>query len=169
MRPSTLFIVTAAALLCACGGGHAPAGPAVPPSTGKSYVVWPVSNGTVTVYRFDGGTRGAAVGTTQTDKAGAFELHLSAPATGPLLVVVSSGSYSEPATGTPVFVDGYELSAAVPAKVRAAGDAIAGLLVSPVSHLVVHLAAKYVRSGASIRRLGQRWTWPQYLAAGSQT
>src|SRR5712691_533355 len=150
MRSSTLFIVAVAALLGACGGGHAPVGPVAPPTPGKSYVVWAVSNGTVTAYRFDGGTRGSAVGTAQTDKAGAFELHLNAPATGPLLVVVSSGSYTEPATGTPVLVDGYELCAPVPAKVRAAGDTIAGLLVSPVSHLVVQLAAKYASSGATI-------------------
>src|SRR5258708_34740402 len=88
MRSSSLFIFAlAAAIDGACGGGHAPADPVAPPSDAKSYVVWPVSNGTVTAYRFDGGTPGAAVGTAQTDKTGAFDLRLNAPATGPLLVV----------------------------------------------------------------------------------
>ena len=117
MRSSTLFIVALAALHGACGGGHAPSGTFTPPS-GKSYVVWPISNGTVTAYRFDGSTRGAAVGTARTDGGGAFELRLMATATDQVLLVVSSGSYVEPATGTPISMDGYELTALLPAVTR---------------------------------------------------
>ena len=149
MRSSALISIALAGL-AACGGGRAPIEPVTPPQGAKSLVVWPVSNGTVTAYRFDAATRGAAIGTAQTDSSGAFELKLNAPATGPLLVVVSAGAYTEPATGTPVLVDGYELTAVVSSKVRAAGDAIGGLVVSPVSHLVAQLVPRYVSAGATV-------------------
>src|SRR6267143_6328357 len=145
MRSSS-FIVALAALNGACGGGHAPSG-TFPPPSGKSYVVWPISNGTVTAYRFDGSTRGAAVGTARTEGGGAFELRLTATATDQVLLVVSSGSYVEPATGTPISMDGYELTALLPAATRLPGDSVAGVLISPVSDLVAKLSANLVTQG----------------------
>lgn len=139
-------------LLAACGGGLL-TGQQAPPDGGTtgtptSFVVWPVAQGAVTVFELDAtGVRGKAIGSTTTDASGGFDLHLAAPSTLPLLLVVSSGSFTEPATGTTVRVDGNELTAQVPPKVRVSGDALAGVLVSPLSHLSARLASYYVNGG----------------------
>ena len=128
----------------ACGGGRLPyvAEPDAGPTSGKgSFVAWPVTAGTVTAYRLDSsGQRAATVGTAQTDSTGAFALRLTGSTTGPLLVVVSSGSFIEPATGTAVHIEGAELTAMLPSATRVAGDLLAGVLVSPVSHMTAQFA-----------------------------
>src|SRR5437868_13012509 len=146
MRRSALTSI-AVVTLTACGGGHAPTVQQPSPTTAKAYVAWPVTQGTVTAYRFDGANRGAAVGTAQTDNSGAFQLQLTATSTDQLLLVVSSGSYTEVATGTPISLVGYELTAVLPAATRLPGDAISGVLISPVSHLVTQLSAYFTAQG----------------------
>jgi hypothetical protein len=152
MRSSILIFLALGAV--ACGGGQAPTAAPQSPDAGtvttQSHVIWPVSNGTVTAYRFDGAVRGAAIGTSQTDDSGAFDLKLDAPATGPLLVAVSSGAYIEPATGTPVLVQGYELTTVVASKVRATGESVPAVVVSPISHLATQLVPKFVGAGATV-------------------
>ena len=99
-------------LLFGCGGG-----PSLSLSsstkTGTSGTAYAAQSGTVTAYRLDSnGQRGAQVGTAQTDANGSFELKLTLPSTGPLLISVSSGSYVEPATGTLVNLNGNEITVA---------------------------------------------------------
>src|SRR5438128_511263 len=88
----------------ACGGGRLPyvAEPDGGTNAGKtSSVAWAVAAGTMTAYRLDpGGQRAASIGTAQTEATGAFALRLTNSTTGPVLVVISSGSFIEPATGT---------------------------------------------------------------------
>lgn len=143
MRSTALIFAS----LVACGGGHVPTLRASQPTTAKSYVVWPVNGGTVTAYRFDGAVRGAAVGSAKTDSEGSFQLQLNSTSTSQVLLAVSSGSYTEPATGTPIDLAGYELTAVLPSAMRLPGDGVAGVLVSPVSHLVAQLSAYFVAQG----------------------
>ena len=144
LRSLTLFFTA----LTACGGGRLPQS-AQPDAGGTggngSQVAWPVAAGAVTAYRLDAsGLRAATVGAAQTDAAGAFALRLTASTTGPLLIVVSSGSFIEPATGSAVRLEGAELTALLPEATRVAGDFMGGVLVSPVSHLTAQLAFFYV-------------------------
>src|SRR5438128_96698 len=148
-RSSYPTVLAVALAVAACGGGP---GLSVPSraknGSGSSATAYMVPNGTVTAYRLDGAAqRGPAVGTTTADPNGVFQLKLTEPTTGPLLIAVSAGSYVEPATGTPVNLSGGELTAIAPSQVRVAGDVIGGVVVSPVSHLVAQLAARYVRGG----------------------
>src|ERR1700730_6484630 len=135
----------------ACAGGPGLSDSSRPKTgSGSSSTAYMVPGGTVTAYRVDSDAqRGPAVGTATTDANGAFQLKLTEPTTGPLLIAVSTGSYVEPATGTPVNLSGGELTAMARSQVRVSGDVIDGVVVSPISHLVAQLAARYVRSGGA--------------------
>src|SRR5437879_6024096 len=137
-RLSYLARVAVVGTIAACGGG--PDVSVSPPSktiAGLSATAYPVANGAVRAYRLNNiGQRGPAIGTTTTDANGAFQLQLTESTSAPLLIAVSSGSYVEPATGTPVSLAGSELTALAPSRVRVAGDVLTGLVISPVSHLV---------------------------------
>src|SRR5438132_10816820 len=150
LHRSPQTIVLAVALAVACGGGPGLSVSSPPKNgTGNSSTAYMVPSGTVMAYRLDGAARrGQAVGTATTDANGIFQLKVTEPTTGPLLIAVSAGRYVEPATGTPVNLSGGELTAIAASKVRVAGDVIGGVVVSPVSHLVAQLAARYARSNA---------------------
>src|SRR5437763_12056012 len=145
-------IVLAAVLTAtACGGGPGLSDSSRPKNgSGSSSTAYMVPGGTVTAYRVDSDAqRGPAVGTATTDANGAFQLKLTEPTTGPLLIAVSTGSYVEPATGTPVNLSGGEVTAIAPSQVRVAGDVIGGIVVSAVSHLFAQLVARFVPAGGS--------------------
>jgi len=146
-RSAHKIVLAVTLAVAACGGGPG-LSVSTPPKngSGSSATAYMVPNATVTAYRLDGAAqRGPAVGTAVGDANGVFQLKLTEPTTGPLLVAVSAGSYVEPATGTPVNLSGGELIAIAPSQVRVAGDVIGGVVVSPVSHLIAHLAARYAQ------------------------
>src|SRR6266478_3216502 len=152
-RSAHPIVFAIALVVAACGGGPGlSVSSRAKNGSGSSATAYLVPNGTVTAYRLEGAAqRGPAVGTATADPNGVFQLKLTEPTTGPLLIAVSAGSYVEPATGTPVNLSGGELTAIAPSQVRVAGDVISGVVVSPVSHLVAQLAARYVRAnGVSV-------------------
>src|SRR3989441_4487264 len=152
-RSAHKIVLAVTLAVAACGGGPG-LSVSTPPKngSGSSATAYMVPNATVTAYRLDGAAqRGPAVGTAVGDANGVFQLKLTEPTTGPVLIAVSAGSYVEPATGTPVNLSGGELTAIAPSQVRVAGDVISGVVVSPVSHLVAQLAARYARAnGVSV-------------------
>jgi hypothetical protein len=141
-RRLTVLVIGLAVL--SCGGGHLTGQQPAPDggsTVSTSFVAWPVVSGLVTAYAIDAaGARSNVLGTATTDTSGGFALQLSTPTTGPILLALSSGSYTEPATGTPISVQGAELTALLPSAVRVVGDQINGALISPVSHLSAALA-----------------------------
>src|SRR6266478_6035909 len=141
------IVFAIALVVAACGGGPGlSVSSRAKNGSGSSATAYLVPNGTVTAYRLEGAAqRGPAVGTATADANGIFQLKLTEPTTGPLLIAVSAGSYMEPATGTPVNLSGGELTAIAASRVRVAGDVIGGVVVSPVSHLIAHLAARYAQ------------------------
>lgn len=98
-RASLAAVCFAVLAIGSCGGG----GGSVPPErpagnlTGVAYDGH-IVNGAVSVYSFDGGTRGELIATTSTDASGFFGLDIN-PKAGPLLVEVTGGSYTEEASG----------------------------------------------------------------------
>ena len=102
----TSHLLASILLSTACGGGKIATGQ-IPdggfPPGAPSFVAGPVIDSTVTAYTVDGNLRrDTAAGTAQTDASGSFTLKLSMTTTTQLLLVASSGSYTEPATGTPI-------------------------------------------------------------------
>lgn len=147
-RIRAVAAVVAALLVVAspgCGGG-APVEPKGESSgivSGR--VVLPVTNGTVTVFKLDSSTvkRGEALGSATTDDTGAFSV--SVPAyNGPMLVVASTGNYTEPATGTAAKLDGFELTHIIAS--YKSGTHADGVLVSPIATLATSLATHRVRN-----------------------
>src|SRR2546426_5739406 len=133
-RSAHKIVLAVTLAVAACGGGPG-LSVSTPPKngSGNSATAYMVPNATVTAYRLVGAAqRGPAVGTAVGDANGVFQLKLTEPTTGPLLVAVSAGSYVEPATGTPVNLSGGELIAIAPSQVRVAGDVIGGGGRSPV-------------------------------------
>lgn len=149
------LVVLVAALLAALAAGFGCGGrPSVQPPPADLGVVagrvfkGPVSNSTVTVYRLDGATRGANVGSATTDADGAFRVPVGT-ATGPFIVVASGGSFVDEATGVTVQLNSAELTALVPAfEVETKLEA---LRITPVSHLAATLALRWVANeGATL-------------------
>src|SRR3954471_20977890 len=146
---STLAVVGAVMVTSGCGGGPRLSFSSQPRNGRPSTTAYAVASGNVTAYRVaTDGSRGSVVGTATTDQNGVFQLKLTQPTTGPLLISVSSGTYVEPATGTTVNLSGGELTAIAGSQVHVAGDSVGGVLVSPVSHLVAQLATRRVRTGS---------------------
>src|SRR3954462_10964915 len=147
---TTLPLGLAAAVLVttSCGGGPDLIFASRARNRGPSATAYAVSNRNGTAYRLGSdASRGAIVGNATTDQNGVFHPKLSQPTTGPLLISVSSGTYIEPATATAVNLSGGEITAIAASQVHVAGDVISGVLVSPVSHLVAHVAPRRVRIG----------------------
>src|SRR3954470_2394146 len=147
---TTLPLVLAAAMLVttSCGGGPDLIFASRARNRGPSATAYAVSSGNVTAYRVaTDGIRGSVVGTATTDQNGVFQLKLTQPTTGPLLISVSSGTYIEPATATAVNLSGGEITAIAASQVHVAGDVIGGVLVSPISHLVAQIVTRRVRAG----------------------
>src|SRR5437763_16543436 len=118
---TTLPVASAAALLVttSCGGGPDLSLSSRGRNRGPSTTAYAVSNGTVTAYRLEtDANRGAVVGTATTDQNGIFQLKLTQPTTGPLLISISSGTYVEPATGTVVNLSGGEITAITASQVH---------------------------------------------------
>src|SRR5215471_2133284 len=139
----------------ACGGGgsisnHPRGGAGINGFVFKG----PVSNGKVTAYKMDDAfRRGDALVSADTDGNGAFNLSLPAYS-GHLLLVANSGTYTEEAIGVSAALDGSEMDAVIPS--YAPGTTIDGVLISPVSHLVVVLANFWVQhEGKSVRNAAE--------------
>ncbi len=117
-----------------------------------------VTNGTVTAYQVDAQLqRGAALGSATTNEAGAFTIDLPSY-NGPLLIVASSGTYTEEAIGFPVTLDGHELALVVPD--YKSGSNVENLRVTPVSTFVAGAASFHVqKKGADLATaVGEAWT-----------
>lgn len=134
------------AVVASCGGG-------VIPKTGGtaqgavSGVVFkgPVANGTVRAVRLSSALeRGDELVSGTTNEAGEFELKLP-PYSGPLLIVASSGTYTEEAIGLGVKLDGNELTALIPN--YTGGAVVTGLRLTPVSSLATAFALHHARAG----------------------
>ena len=153
-----------AMLTLGCGAGTLPtlASTDGGVAASSSHVYWPVAQGTVTAYRVgtDGG-RFETVATASTDATGKFSLVPAQSQNGAVLVVVSGGSYLEPATGTSIRLGpGDELIALLPTRVRVAGEPLEQVVVSPISHLAAGLTVFYMHgSGLDVDQAQTKaWT-----------
>lgn len=128
-----------------CGGGAPvePKGDSSGVVAGR--VVLPVAGGTVTVFKLDASTvkRGEALGSATTDETGAFSVSIPAY-NGPLLVVASTGNYTEAALGAAAKLDGFELTYVLPS--YKSGGRVDRVFVSPISTFATALATHRVRN-----------------------
>jgi hypothetical protein len=148
MRSSALISIAFVAAL-GCGTGIPAYLDPTDAGTGShSLTAWAINAGIVTAYEVDAtGGRGASVASAPTNKDGTFNLSLSTTTNSALLIVVTGGSYVEPATGTSIRLGpGDELTALLHTRVRIAGDSLESIVVSPISHLAAVLTVFFMHS-----------------------
>lgn len=154
------FIVSAALIICAlslvgCGGGgggsssgSTPDPPILPPTTkitgtgSKS----PVSGATVTAYKIVNALKDAVLGSTKTGATGSYTLDLGTY-TGPVLLEMSGGTYTDEATGNP--------NATIPvgAPLRALVSNVSGTVsvaITPLTELACQLAGSSLNPTAIV-------------------
>jgi hypothetical protein len=156
MRNSIALVLSL--LLAACGGGSGAGGSACDTcSTGSSIPVGTVSgasfdgliiNGTVRVYDFTTGAKGALLGSAQTDGNGLYSLSLQVE-TRPVLIEVTGGYYVEEAGTIPA-----NISLSSNHKLTAVANYTTGatlaVAVTTYSHLAAGLAAYQIKNGAAV-------------------
>lgn len=132
-------------VVASCGGGVIPKlGGTAQGSISGVVFKGPVAAGVVRALKLSATLeRGAELASATTDADGAFEMKLP-PYSGPLLIVASSGTYTEEAIGLGVKLDGNELTALVAS--YTGGAVISGLRVTPISTLASSLTIFHVQS-----------------------
>ncbi len=126
-----------------CGGGNIPKAVGVAAGNISGVAIkGPVVAGVVKILKMSATMeRGDELASGTTDAAGAFSLPLPIY-NGPLLVVVSSGTYTEEAIGLGVKLDGHELTALIPD--YKGGAKLEGVRATPISTLAVAFTSFHV-------------------------
>lgn len=129
--------------LAACGGGGSGSSGTPPPPTqgtiSGTAVKGPVSGGTVTAYAITNGTMGAQIGSATTDSSGNFTISIGTY-TGPVMLQMTGGSYTDEATGTTMSMLSGDAITAVMQTV-AAGSTTTGIQMTPLTAMAQTMAA----------------------------
>ena len=103
-----------------------------------------MSSGTMTAYAVNGGTMGAAIGSSPVDASGNFTISMGAHA-GTVMLQMTGGTFVDPATGTTMTLQpGDALTSCVPS--FAAGAATTGVQVTPLTSMA-QARAQYMSGG----------------------
>ncbi len=139
-----LALTAATALLLAgCGGGGGSGIDATTPSAqgttmSGNVVKGPVSGATVKAFAVTGGTMGSQVSSATTDVNGAFTMSMG-DYSGPIMLQMSGGTYTDEATGAPMTMGPNDMMTAVLPTV-AAGSAVTGVAVTPLTAMAQAMA-----------------------------
>ncbi len=137
--------ITVLALLGGCGGGGGSTAivtvppPATQGTISGNAVKGPVNGATVTAYALTGGAVGSQIATTTTDAQGVFSMSVGAY-TGPVMLQMAGGTYTDEATGaTMSMASGDAMTAVVPT--MAAGAALTHVQLTPLTSMAQSMAA----------------------------
>jgi hypothetical protein len=139
--------VAAVLALAACGGGGGGGGGAVVATggvIGGTGFKGPVANATVTAYAVSGGSPGGQIGTATTDASGKFSLSIG-NYSGPVMLQLSGGSYTDEATGATMNMAAGDVMTAILPTI-AAGATISGIQITPVTSMA-QTAAQHLSGG----------------------
>ena len=128
---STLIL----SLLAACGGGsgYNSGGGSYNTMVSGTATKGPVSNATVTAYAINSGQMGSQIATTTTGVNGNFSMTMGSYS-GPVMLQMSGGSYTDEATGNPMTMAANDVMSAVLPTV-ASGANVTGIQVTPVTSI----------------------------------
>jgi hypothetical protein len=105
---------------------------------GGTGIKGPVGNATVAAYAISGGSMGARIGNATTDANGNFSLSIGSYS-GPVMLQLSGGTYTDEATGTTMpMASGDVMTAVLPT--IAAGAAISGVRLTPLTSMAQSMA-----------------------------
>lgn len=134
-------VLAVAAALGGCGGGGAGTDTVGSGSAGfvsGSVTKGPVSGAVVTAYGITGGQIGSQVGTTTTDASGNFTMNIGAYS-GPLMMKVAGGSYTDEATGQMMSMAVGDVMTAMLPSVNA-GSSAGGVQITPLTAMAQAMA-----------------------------
>lgn len=137
-----VLAIGVALALSACGGGGSSSSdtPTAASTLSGAVVKGPVSGATVSAYGVNpDGTMGAMLVSATTDVQGGFMLSI-AGYTGPLLLKMNGGSYTDEATATKTNMGGEVMTAAIPALV--AGTVIDNVHITPLTSMAEAMAER---------------------------
>lgn len=130
--------------LAGCGGGSSPSSSNNPPpppqgTISGTAVKGPVTGGTITAYAIANGTMGSPIGTATTDSQGNFSVSIGTYS-GPVMLQMTGGSYTDEATGTTMpMLSGDAMTAVV--QTLASGSTTAGIQLTPLTSMAQTMAA----------------------------
>jgi hypothetical protein len=127
--------------LSACGGGGGSTTTSSMPLQGVISGVatkGPINNGIVTAYGINAGQLGTPLATANTDSVGNFSMNIGSY-TGPVMLQVSGGSYTDEATGVSMPLAAGDVMTAIMPTV-AAGASSSGIQVTPVTAMAQAMA-----------------------------
>ncbi len=133
--------------LAACGGGGGGGGGGVVATggiIGGTGFKGPVGNATVTAYAVSGGSPGAQIGTATTDASGKFSVAIG-NYSGPVMLQLSGGTYTDEATGATMSMAAGDVMTAILPTV-AAGASISGIQITPLTSMA-QTAAQHLSGG----------------------
>ncbi|MBK6599955.1 MAG: hypothetical protein IPG25_19530 [Proteobacteria bacterium] len=126
------------------GGGGGGTDVAIGGIIGGTGFKGPVASATVTAYAVSGGSPGAQVGMATTDASGKFSLSIG-NYSGPVMLQLSGGTYTDEATGTTMNMAAGDVMTAILPTV-AAGATISGIQITPVTSMA-QTAAQHLSGG----------------------
>ncbi|MEI8031375.1 MAG: hypothetical protein WCH35_16495 [Comamonadaceae bacterium] len=125
-------------LATACGGGGADVGSGGTGFVSGTVTKGPVGNATVAAYGISSGQMGAQIGAATTDVSGNFRIDIGTYS-GPVLLQMSGGSYTDEATGaTTTMASGDVMTAVMPSVVAKATTS--GIQVTPLTAMAQKMA-----------------------------
>lgn len=146
-RPLMSGLMAAAVLaLAACGGGGGSGSSVVASGgiIGGTGFKGPVSNATVTAYAVTGGSPGTQLGSATTDATGKFSVSVG-NYSGPVMLQLTGGSYTDEASGTAMnMATGDVMTAVLPT--IASGATVTGVMVTPLTSMA-QTAALHLSGG----------------------
>jgi hypothetical protein len=130
----SIFTCLAAMVLAGCGGGGGGTATGTTVTISGVAAKGPINGGSIKVYAVKSGQVDTSTvlgsGTTATDGSGGYSVTLDSVPTGPVVVEVSGGSYTDEASGTP----NVALKAPLRAVVSSVADG-AKIAITPLTHL----------------------------------
>ncbi len=126
-----MALVATVMLVTACGGGGADVGSGGTGFVSGTVTKGPVGNAAITAYGISSGQMGAQIGTATTDVNGNFRMDIGVYS-GPVLLQMSGGSYTDEATGASVTMANGDVMTAVMPSVAAKANTT-GVQVTPLT------------------------------------
>jgi hypothetical protein len=146
MQPLMTQLANSNGQLPGAGGTVSPHG-----TVGGTAFMGAMSAGTVTAYSVVSGTMGPMIGTSTVDATGHFSIPLGAYA-GTLMLQVTGGTFTDPASGTPMTMQpGDVLTSCLPSV--AAGSTTTGVQVTPLTSMA-QMMAQYMAGGMTAANAG---------------
>jgi len=139
-------------LLVGCGAGGGSSNNVPPPvptsAVNGAAVDGLIANGTIRIYDFNAGSKGALLAETETDDVGLYSLNLQAE-TGSILIELTGGSYKEEATGKTVRLNIDESEKLTALANHEAGEPVT-IAVTAYTHVAAALARHLISTGESV-------------------